>query len=830
MTGWGKNGIESKVSSKGVVGMNGKSSNLFGHMASICLFLILLSFLCMAKGPENTTLSIKGIEKPIEIIRDRWGISHIFAQNQKDLFFAQGFNVAGDRLFQLEIWRRQATGTLSEILGPRALKRDISARLLHSRVDMTAEMNHYHPDGEEIITSFVRGINTYIDIMLQKPDHLPIEFKLLGIEPGHWTPEVVVSRHNGLFRNATTEVALAKVINSLDADTIKELLGFEPGSPDLKSEAKTGLDFSLIRDEVLELYIQSRKPVDFIPEDIVDPALRAEQSSKISAESFWASPYSPLRFESNNWVIRGERTFSGQPIMANDPHRRLQVPSLRYWVHLNAPGWNVIGGGEPCLPGISIGHNEHGAWGLTIFSVDQEDIYVYETNPANPNQYRYKGSWEDMTVIPDKIKVKGKEDVSVELKYTRHGPVLYEDNKNRKAYALRAGWLEIGGSPYLASLRMDQATTWKEFREACSFSNTPSENMVWADTENNIGWQAVGITPLRRGWSGLLPVPGDGRFEWERYLPIKELPHVLNPPERFFATANQNNIPRGYPHEIGFMWSDPFRFSRIQEVLGSARKFTMTDMVELQYDFLSIPARTIVPLLKNLTSKDKKAEKARQLLLDWDFVMRIDGLEPTIYQSWESRLGENVWALFLPGKSREVFPYKPIEKTIEFLTAPDGHFGENPTENRDALLIKSLEQGIQDISERLGPSMDKWNYGQEKFHHTKIMHLLSPAVKAELKEELDVGPVPQGGNSSTVNNTYGRYNQVAGASFRIVADLENWDISLGTNSPGQSGDPDSPHYSDLFRMWAKKKYFPVFFSKNKIQSAAEFITRLEPKN
>ena len=274
---------------------------------------------------------------------------------------------------------------------------------------MTKEMNHYHPDGVEIITSFVRGINAYIDQMIQKPDLLPIEFKLLGIKPGHWTPEVVVSRHNGLFRNASTEVALAKAIKVMGADKIKDLLSFEPGSPDLKSEAQTGLDFSLIPDEILELYIQSRTPVEFLPEDIVDPATQGGTvRSQIIGESSLNVPESPLRFESNNWVIRGEHTFSGQPIMANDPHRSLQVPSLRYWVHLNAPGWNVIGGGEPCLPGISIGHNEHGAWGLTIFSVDQEDLYVYETNPANPNQYRYGGNWEDMTVIPDKIKVKGK--------------------------------------------------------------------------------------------------------------------------------------------------------------------------------------------------------------------------------------------------------------------------------------------------------------------------------------------------------------------------------------------------------------------------------------
>jgi penicillin amidase len=812
--------------------MNDKSMNLLGQSVLFGLLLILLVLPCISENSEteSKTLSIKGIEKPVEIIKDRWGISHIFAQSQKDLFFAQGFNVARDRLFQLEIWRRQATGTLSEILGSRALQRDIGARLLKARVNMTTEMNHYHPDGEEIITSFVSGINAYIDLVMQKSDSLPIEFKLLGIKPGHWTPEVVVSRHNGLFRNASTEVAMAKAIHVMGTEKLKGLFNFEPGSPDLKSESESGLDLSILSSEILELYTQSRTPVEFLPEDIVDPASRAEPKGEINGEMIFGIQNPPLRFESNNWVISGKHTFTGQPFMANDPHRRLQVPSLRYWVHLNAPSWNVIGGGEPCLPGISIGHNEHGAWGLTIFSVDQEDLYVYETNPSNPNQYQYKGSWEEMEIIKDEILVKGKKPVAVDLKYTRHGPVLYEDSKNHKAYALRAGWLEIGGSPYLASLRMDQAKTWEEFRDACSFSNTPSENMVWADTANNIGWQAVGITPLRRGWSGLLPVPGDGRFEWERYLPIKELPHVYNPPEGFFATANQNNIPREYPHKIGFMWSDPFRFSRIQEVLSSGRKFTMTDMMELQYDFLSLPARTLVPLLKNLNTKDKNIEKARQLLLNWDFVMRIEGVEPTIYQSWVYQLTKNVWNLYLPEEASKLFPFRPIKKTIEFLSAPDGHFGKNPTDGRDALLLISLGQAIQDVTERLGDDWDEWYYGQAKFHHTEIKHLLSPAVNDKIREKLDVGPAPQGGNSYTVNNTYGRYNQLAGGSFRIIADLANWDHSLGTNTPGQSGNPRSSYYADLFKMWAKGKYFPVFFSKNKILSAADHITNLKPKN
>ncbi len=799
----------------------------------LCLTLLLVSMIEISDGKagvKQETVELQGLLEPVEIIKDRWGISHIYARNQNDLFFAQGFNVARDRTFQLEVWRQQATGTMAEILGPKALQRDISARLLKARLDMEEELNHYHPQGKEIITSFVRGINAYIDLVSQNPNLLPLEFHLLGITPGHWTPEVVVSRHNGLFRNVRTEIAMAQAVQIMGAEKVKSLSNFHPSNPPLK--VAEGLGLSLVSPDILELYSASRSRLRFEPEDIIDPAYRAHKKPD-KGRSLILPPAQQIQqrmqLGSNNWVIRGRLTPSGHPMMANDPHRTQQVPSLRYWVHLVAPDWNVIGGGEPALPGVSIGHNAYGAWGLTIFSIDQEDLYVYQTNPENPNQYRHLQKWEEMKVIREKIKVKGQEDYIAELKFTRHGPVLYEDKTHHRAYALRAGWLEVGGAPYLASLRMNQAKSWQEFREACSYSRTPSENMVWADTEDNIGWQAVGITPIRKNWTGLLPVPGDGRFEWQGYLPIKKLPHAYNPEQGFLATANQYNIPEGYPHVVGYEWTDPFRFARIQEVLSSGKRLTMTDMMNLQQDVLSIPARRLVPLLKGLHSSDEKAQKALEKLLAWDYVMDEISVEATVFVSWQRRLARNLWSLLVPEEAWEVFPPRSLEKMIELLKAPDERFGPEPISVRDALLIKSLEQGVSDLIQRLGPNMSGWQYGQERFHHIKIQHLLSAAVNEELRDKLDVCPLPRGGNSFTVNNTSSGNNQTSGASFRIIADLSDWDSSLGTNSPGQSGDPKNPHYADLFRPWAKGKYFPVYFSRSKIESAAEGITILKPK-
>lgn len=322
-------------------------------------------------------------------------------------------------------------------------------------------------------------------------------------------------------------------------------------------------------------------------------------------------------------------------MIVNDPHRALAVPSLRYFVHLVAPGWNVIGGGEPVLPGVSIGHNEQGGWGLTIFGQDNEDLYVYDVNPQNVNQYRYLAGWEDMRVIREEIKIKGEDSEVVELKFTRHGPVLFEDKEHHKAYALRAAWMELGNAPYLASLRINQASNWEEFVDACSYSRMPAENMIWGDVTNTIGYQAVGISPVRPNWSGLVPVPGDGRFEWDGFLPIKALPRVKDPDQGYWATANNYMVPDGYPYPsaLHFTWGDEMRGLRADELLSSGRRFTLIDMMQFQHDELAIPARNIVPLLEPLEFSTAMETQAVAQLLDWDFVLDKRSSAAAIYVS-----------------------------------------------------------------------------------------------------------------------------------------------------------------------------------------------------
>ena len=693
---------------------------------------------------------------------------------------------------------------------------------------MKQEMNHYHKDGEEIISAYSDGVNAYIEEILKTPEKLPIEFKLLNIKPTKWTPEVVISRHQGLLGNIGVELKTGRAVARLGSEKVKELSSFHPQVPDI--ELDPAINKELLFDDILELYDAFRATVKFEAED-VQAEYRRDKKLSLSLDMLPAdeSKEDKLSIGSNNWVVRADKMAEGAAFMANDPHRTISVPSLRYMSHLVAPGWNVVGGGEPEIPGISIGHNEYGAWGLTIFGTDSEDLYVYDLNPNNLRQYQYQGKWEDMKLIQETIKVKGKSDVSVDLLYTRHGPVSYVDSLNKKAYAVRCGWLEPGAAPYLASLRMDQAKTWEEFREACSYSHIPSLNMIWADKKGNIGWQVVGYQPIRKKSSGLVPVPGDGRFEWEGRLPIKERPHTYNPEKGFFATANQNLTPENFNRwdATGFAWADPFRGNRINEVLGTDKKLTMDNMKALQVDYLSIPARTITPLLNNLSLSGKEAE-ARDQLKAWDFKLTPNSIEATIYVAWESQIKTKAAERFIPESVKGLLSLQ-TSKIIDWIMNPDKKFGPDPIAGHDRFLTEAFSAGLKDIEEKLGPDKSKWQYGQEKFKHSYMAHALGQLVKDSIKARLDIGPLPRGGYGDTPGSTSGNLRQNAGASFRIIVNTGDWDAAVATNGPGQSGDPASPFYRNLFEPWTKDQHFPIYYSRDKIDKVSVSKTLLKPE-
>ncbi|SFE10535.1 penicillin acylase family protein [Spirosoma endophyticum] len=786
------------------------------------LFFLLVVFLPICCNAQSTQrMQVKGLQQPVEIIRDRWGVNHIYAKNEHDLFFAQGYSAAQDRLFQLEIWRRQATGTVSELLGEQETKRDIGTRLFRFRGNIDQELKHYHPHGPQIVGAFVDGINAYITEMLKTPEKLPFEFRVLQTKPGLWTPEIVISRHQGLLGNVREELNYGRLVKLMGADKLRELQWFHPitkaGEPDLALHVNGDELFQ----PILELYEAFRLPLKFqgrLAKADEDEARRIGQPSDIDKWFDTEKQY----VGSNNWVISGNKSASGYPMLANDPHRSQSTPSLRYWVHLNAPGWNVVGAGEPTLPGISVGHNEYGAWGLTIFETDNEDLYVYKTNPANPNQYRYKDRWVSLKTLTETIPMKSGKPVLATLKYTQHGPVVFEDAKNHKIYAIRAGWLETGCAPYLASLRMNQSRNWTEFRQACLFSRVPGENMIWADKTGTIGWQAVGLSPIRKNFTGLVPVPGDGRFEWGGYLPIHQLPNKLNPSEGYVVTANNNLTPNSFPNRnaVGWTWAAPSRAHRIEEVLSDGKRKNLVDFMALQADYLSIPARTLVPLLQNLSSPNDRTEKALTYFRRWDYKLDPGSVAAAIYVAWEGQLKQAVYQQKVPKNAQPYLKTLPSKRVTDALLVPTGA--------RDSLLLLCLDRAVTELADRLGNDMDDWSYGQRKNKHITITHPLSDLVDKAMQKKINLGPVARGGYGETVNATGNDLNQTHGATFRMLVDTEDWDKTLGINSPGQSGDPDSPHYGDLFPIWAENGYFPAFFSKEKVKTVAERTTTLQP--
>jgi len=467
---------------------------------------------------------------------------------------------------------------------------------------------------------------------------------------------------------------------------------------------------------------------------------------------------------------------------------------------------------------------------LTVYSTDGEDLYVYDINPENYRQYRYKNEWIDMYSISETIKVKNQTDLEVQLNYSHHGPITLIDTTTLKAYAVKCAWLEPGGAPYLASLRMDQAKSWEEFREACNYSHIPGENMIWADKEGNIGWQAVGIAPIRNNFSGLVPVPGNGNYEWEGYLPIIEKPNTFNPKKGFIATANQNVTPESYTHwnAIGYTWSDPFRGNRINEIISPNDSLTLEDLKAIQVDYLSLPARALTPMLLKIAMQGRNNE-AKSKLKNWDYHLDPHSIAAAIYTAFERTLEELAHEKLVPEKVQPFIQRINLIKIIEWLNEPTlENFGKDPEKARTALLTQAFQQGIESLTQQLGPDMTQWQYGQAKLKHAYLEHSLGKWVNKKTQKLLNLGPLPRGGNAYTPSSTGSDYRQKSGASFRIIVNTGDWDATIATNSPGQSGNPASPFYKNLFEPWANDQYFPLYFSRSKVEEVTVITTVLSP--
>jgi penicillin amidase len=772
-------------------------------------------------------LPVPGLTAPVDILTDPWGVPHIYAATTYDAFWAQGFQVARDRLWQIDTWRRRGLGLLSEVWGAAYVAQDRAARLFLYRGDMHAEWLAYSSDTKRIVSAFTGGINAYVAMTRTDPGLLPLEFRELGYEPSCWAPsDVARIRTHGLSYNLTHEVARALVLRDFGAAAEELRRRREPWR---ELTVPDGLDLSVIPDDVLRDYLLATMPAQ-----LGGPPAAAVPAASGSADAAG----------SNNWVLSAARTATGRPLLANDPHRLVTLPSLRYLSHLSAPGFDVAGAGEPALPGISVGHNGHIAFGLTVFAVDQEDLYVYQTRPGHPLEYRYQDRWEPMRVLREQIPVRDAPPADVELAFTRHGPVIRAVPDRDAAFAVRAAWLEPGTAPYLGSVEYMRARNLEQFTAALNRWGTPGENQVYADTDGNIAWKAAGLTPIRPNWDGTLPVPGDGRYEWAGFYDMDELPAEVNPPRGWIVTANEMNLPPGFPPErtVTYDWSPPYRRERIAEVLEAGGPFTAEAMVALQEDFVSIPARRIIGRLAKLSLRDPAAVRAAALLDGWDGTLAADSAAAAVFQVWYRRhlrpgLLRRALAQFLPASRvpaalAALLPAADLigdpRVDLDLVEDPGARLGPDPDQALTEVVETTLRDALADLAGLLGPDEAAWAWG--RLHQARLVHPAAAALGDAARQQAAIAPLPRGGSSDTPGATtyLPDFGQSGGATFRIVVDVGDWDGTLVMNSPGQSGDPASPHYADLFADWAKGGAFPLLYSRDRVEAVAEQRLRLVP--
>lgn len=710
----------------------------------------------------STTLT--GLRAPVEVIRDRWGVPHIYAQSLDDLFFAQGFVVAQDRLWQMEMYRRMYRGELSAIMGPGYVAHDRLARLLRFRGPHDErEWTSYHPAGRRVFDAFARGVNAFI---AQAGTRLPVEFTLTGVEPGRWTAEDLVLRTQTAMplADAIAELRLAREVLRVGADSANRLARPSPYRALVLPE---GLDLAQL-DSAAITALQALRTGDVKPPLL--PAYAALEGSGASVNN-GVQEDSP---GSNNWVISGRLTRSGKPIVANDPHRAVENPSFRYIVHLDAPGYRAIGATEPVLPGVMIGRTERLAWGLTIVGTDQSDVYVAPMDDAG--RVQIAGVWEAPRVVREVIAVKGAPSDTATLRLTSRGPVFHIDQTRRMAYLLRSTAHLPGSAGYLSALRYPALRDCREFLDAQRYYLAPTENMICGDVDGNIAWQASAASPRRPNWHGRLPVPADGRYEWRGLR--DDLPREFNPSRGWIATANHDIHPEGYDPPLFFKRGPAReRQDRLEQQLAMPGPFDAAHSRQLQHDAFNAAGARDARLFAGWTAQDAEAERLRSALAAWDGQHTRESLAAAAYRFVGPQLVARMRA-----------------------DAP-------PTAG---LLENALLVARDSLRARFGADMTQWRWG--RFNRSELPH---PFVAA-----YDAPAVERHGGAGFV--------AAVGATYREVFDLVHPDSSWATNLPGQSGQPGSPFYANLVEPFGRAEYFPLAFTREAVERVAAHRLRLLP--
>ena len=748
---------------------------------------------------RSRTMRLKGLRAPIEILEEERGIPHVRAQSKHDAFFGQGYIVARDRLFQIDLSHRRELGRMAEALGPRFLPADRAIRLFHFRGDVAAELRALPPEVVECARGYVAGVNARIAELEADPSQLPLEYGILGIMPLRWELEDLVRIRSSAIGDTDDEVRRAQLQSRglLDYDLL-----LDPLRPAWNFKVPEGLDFAAVSEADLGVLLEAAKPLPFAAKEV---AFYDREMDRIEQAGLG----------SNAWTVAGSRTVTGRPILANDPHLGIGSTSPRHICHMTAPGLDVIGGGQPGLPGIMQGHTDRFAFGRTNFHIDQTDLFILKTREDDPEQYWHNGQWARFETFEDEIRVKDAPSEKAVYRYSQGRPIVSADPARHRAVAYASVELLPGANMNFAIIAINLAHDWASLREALKIHVSPT-NHHYADVDGNTGWQSSGFTPKRPKHDGLFPAPGDGSFDWTGILKVEEMPSVYNPAKGWFASANQMNLPEDYPYKdriISFSWSDPYRYNRIAEVLSAQPKHRVEDSVALQHDVQSWPARALLKLLP--ANPSAEAAPAVAMLRSWDCNVGADSGAALLYEMVMPALSQAFRELVIPAAARDLIKSVNLSEMLRLLATPDARLGQNPAAARDAVLDKALAAGWAKALKLGGPDPAKWRWGD--LHAVVIAHPLArsqPAIAAAFPK-IDGGR--SGGDGTTVMargvNPARSYDVMHGASYLMVADVGAWDNTRYLLLAGQSTDPRSPHYRDFYADWIAGAEQPLWFSK-----------------
>lgn len=730
------------------------------------------------------------LDADVNVTRDGMGVPHIDAKSEEDLYRAQGYVQAQDRLFQMDLSRRQASGTLAEVVGSSAVDTDKFFRTFSLRDAAEKSWDGYDPESKQILEWYAEGVNAFID-EVKGTSKLSYEFKLLGYTPEPWTP--------------IDSLAIGKYM-AYDLGGNWNLQAFRHWALQNYSEQQM--------EELLFSYPENAKSI-----------IEANLAKPVDVAGAFNTDLIPAEFNgSNNWVISGELTESGYPLLADDPHLGLSTPSVWYQMHLKSPEQNVSGVIFAGIPGIILGHNEEIAWGVTNVNPDVQDLYIETPNPDNPYQFKYDGQWEEAEVRNEPIKVKDGETVDFEVVVTRHGPVISDvmmENEDPTA-VFSMQWTALEPTKELqAIVGFNKATNWEEFELALEDFMAPAQNFVFASTDGTIAYKANGKVPIRKQGNGELPVPGDSsEYGWEGYIPWDELPIVLNPEEGYIATANNEVIGEEYPYHLSNIWAQPYRYERIVEMIetpaydeetGEKLKLTAKDMEAMQMDKKNLYAEEFLPDLLTTIKKmdtENKYEEVIALMEEWEYYDNKDDAQPLVFNFLINNMKESLFIEEMPEDIYDLMPGKSqiMDDMLREAYAGDVGVWIEQQGGLDAWVYESFEEAVASIKASYGTAMSKWQWGS--YHKLTFNHPLAGASDL-LAGYINPDQMAVGGSSVTVQAASDRNGDGVvnhGASWRFVADLQDLSYAKHIVGPGQSGHVKSKWYDNQISRWVYGRY------------------------